>query len=338
MDKGGPNGVRKGETGHSTIEYQKFKDLILRMLDYDPDTRIKPLEAIHHPFFRKNDSLPFATTSSTSLSLSDFGSHSISGSGGSQPFYPPSLPTQTVGSSSSQEPMIISQEMVSMDTSGASFGGHLPGSHSTMAPAPVNTELISGRHISLHQYSPPPPQLSVFVPNAGNSTRGTLPQPIISRGGNPMVPTGPSSHHLPPSSHHMSPSSHHISPSAASNGSGGSYSSQGHNGKVPHPLVGHHAHNGGSGSLPQTFYGTNSLFSDSNDPQFSFNFSSSSSQSIAPPPSGPAHVSSRPTVIHSSHSNNNGKTRPQYQSRGGPSSNSKSDQDSSTLTSLMVHH
>ena len=112
----------------------------MRMLDYDPETRIKPLEAIHHPFFRKDDSLPFSTSSVTSLPGSEFTSH-IAG-GNSQPFYPPSVPTQTIGSNSTQEPMIISQEIVSMDTNGGSGesgfnhihpGGH-PSIHTNVTP------------------------------------------------------------------------------------------------------------------------------------------------------------------------------------------------------------
>ena len=31
--------MRAGEPGHTPTDYRKFKDLILRMLDYDPDTR-----------------------------------------------------------------------------------------------------------------------------------------------------------------------------------------------------------------------------------------------------------------------------------------------------------
>lgn len=34
-------------------EYLKFKDLILRMLDYDPKTRITPYYALQHTFFKR---------------------------------------------------------------------------------------------------------------------------------------------------------------------------------------------------------------------------------------------------------------------------------------------
>ncbi len=50
---GGPGGRRKHEkSGHSTLHYLQFVDLVERMLDYDPRTRIKPMEALNHPFLR----------------------------------------------------------------------------------------------------------------------------------------------------------------------------------------------------------------------------------------------------------------------------------------------
>ncbi|CAK9303937.1 unnamed protein product [Gordionus sp. m RMFG-2023] len=51
---GGPEGRRKGETGHTVQDYLKFKDLICRMLAYDAETRISPLDALRHPFFKKS--------------------------------------------------------------------------------------------------------------------------------------------------------------------------------------------------------------------------------------------------------------------------------------------
>lgn len=53
VETGGPSGTRRGESGHTPQDYRKFKDLILSMLQYDPDTRIKPYPALQHPFFRK---------------------------------------------------------------------------------------------------------------------------------------------------------------------------------------------------------------------------------------------------------------------------------------------
>ena len=53
VETGGPGGRRLGEAGHSTADYLKFKDLILRMLEYDQRMRITPLYALQHPFFRR---------------------------------------------------------------------------------------------------------------------------------------------------------------------------------------------------------------------------------------------------------------------------------------------
>ena len=53
---GGPGGRRFGESGHSAEEYSKFKDLILKMLDYDPKARISPFHAVRHTFLRKSSS------------------------------------------------------------------------------------------------------------------------------------------------------------------------------------------------------------------------------------------------------------------------------------------
>lgn len=53
VESGGPGGRRAGELGHSVSDYLKFKDLILRMLDFDPKTRITPYYALQHNFFKR---------------------------------------------------------------------------------------------------------------------------------------------------------------------------------------------------------------------------------------------------------------------------------------------
>ncbi|GAB6027463.1 Dual specificity tyrosine-phosphorylation-regulated kinase 1A [Chamberlinius hualienensis] len=53
VEIGGPGGRRLGEPGHSVSDYLKFKDLILRMLDYDPKTRMTPYYALQHNFFKR---------------------------------------------------------------------------------------------------------------------------------------------------------------------------------------------------------------------------------------------------------------------------------------------
>ncbi|XP_065845787.1 dual specificity tyrosine-phosphorylation-regulated kinase 1A-like [Oscarella lobularis] len=52
-ETGGPGGRRQGEAGHSLPDYLKFKDLIMRMLEFDPKRRITPAEALKHSFFKK---------------------------------------------------------------------------------------------------------------------------------------------------------------------------------------------------------------------------------------------------------------------------------------------
>lgn len=50
---GGPQGRRKGEIGHSKEDYDLFEDLIRKCLDLNPKTRIKPAEALNHPYMRR---------------------------------------------------------------------------------------------------------------------------------------------------------------------------------------------------------------------------------------------------------------------------------------------
>jgi len=52
-ETGGPQGRRKNEIGHTLQDYLKFKDLVIRMLDYDPKTRITPFQALQHTFFKR---------------------------------------------------------------------------------------------------------------------------------------------------------------------------------------------------------------------------------------------------------------------------------------------
>ncbi|EGT40575.1 CBN-MBK-1 protein [Caenorhabditis brenneri] len=54
VTSGGPGGRRLGEPGHSVEDYSKFKDLIKRMLQYDPKQRISPYYVVRHPFLKQN--------------------------------------------------------------------------------------------------------------------------------------------------------------------------------------------------------------------------------------------------------------------------------------------
>ena len=68
VETGGPAGRRAGEQGHSLSDYLKFKDLILRMLDCDPKTRITPYYALQHNFFKRTTDESTNTSNSTSTS------------------------------------------------------------------------------------------------------------------------------------------------------------------------------------------------------------------------------------------------------------------------------
>ena len=69
VERGGPHGTRVGEPGHSEADYLKFLDLIKQMLEYDPEKRVKPYDALTHPFFKRSSSsegLPSSSTQSSS--------------------------------------------------------------------------------------------------------------------------------------------------------------------------------------------------------------------------------------------------------------------------------
>lgn len=68
VDIGGPRGCREGEPGHTINDYLKFKDLILRMLDYDPKTRLTPYYALLHGFFRRTSDESTNTSNSATTS------------------------------------------------------------------------------------------------------------------------------------------------------------------------------------------------------------------------------------------------------------------------------
>ncbi|CAO1404976.1 unnamed protein product [Diamesa serratosioi] len=74
VETGGPGGRRHGEVGHTVSDYLKFKDLILRMLDFDPKTRVTPYYALQHNFFKRTSdegtNTAAATNSISSVSTS----------------------------------------------------------------------------------------------------------------------------------------------------------------------------------------------------------------------------------------------------------------------------
>ena len=71
----GPNGRRKADPGHGPEDYAKFIDLIERMLAYDPKHRIKPDQALAHPFFRRSSSIERPSTLQTSRPVDPTNAH-----------------------------------------------------------------------------------------------------------------------------------------------------------------------------------------------------------------------------------------------------------------------
>ncbi|XP_030569448.1 serine/threonine-protein kinase minibrain isoform X3 [Drosophila novamexicana] len=80
VETGGPAGRRMDEPGHSVSDYLKFKDLILRMLDFDPKTRVTPYYALQHNFFKRTTDE--STNTSGAGATANAGAGGNSGSGG----------------------------------------------------------------------------------------------------------------------------------------------------------------------------------------------------------------------------------------------------------------
>ena len=60
---------RLNVAGHSTHDYENFKSLIMQMLEYDAKDRVRPLDALQHPFFKMNDLVDSKNSTSNSSSV-----------------------------------------------------------------------------------------------------------------------------------------------------------------------------------------------------------------------------------------------------------------------------
>ena len=210
------------------------------MLDYDADTRIRPLEALQHPFFHRegNSQLP--------ESLLPLDVPQARGVGQCQG--DPHLPIIQTASMTSAESMTVSQEMtlVSMET---------------------DTQQIHTAHSNSVPICPPPPpphSQPLFSSISSQSHSMTSP-PVMGYGGEiPTATVGQSS--LPSTT--GSPFSH--IPRHPSSPPYGVVE-----GNKPFPFPPPHQN-----GYPQTFYGTHALFHDVTEPQqFSFKLNSTSSSS-----------------------------------------------------------
>ena len=253
------------------------------MLDYDPETRIKPLAALKHPFFRKEARL------------------SQSSENGSQ--YTPTTPTQTIGlTTASSQPIdsfVISQEIVAMETN-----------HTH--PPPGLGELIPGRHIHLQNLSPPETHdTSLYGGNNGRGvvgSSGTLGSGTFSNSGSfgsamdigqPQQPVAMTMEAN--SSLHQVTGSHR--PHSGKKGEGGGGERKGDPSSPSTSLP-----NGGV----QMFYGTKSLFPQSSDNSFSFQMSSSKGGGGGERGHVPHHVTEREGVRTRSGAGTNSRNLKSY--------------------------
>lgn len=99
VDTKGPRGRRRHEkSGHTLTDYTHFLDLIKRMLEYDPARRIKPAEALEHPFFKVHAEIAVATDESEYSSRSLAQSASLdSGQSSDAPRSAPGVPGPGAG-------------------------------------------------------------------------------------------------------------------------------------------------------------------------------------------------------------------------------------------------
>ncbi len=284
METGGPGGIRQGEVGHTPSDYRKFKDLIFRMLDCDPETRIKPFDALQHSFFKRE------TNSSTSSLPSS--NHSDS-TAAHRPIHEMALPSDSAKASSTH--------------SHASFPLHAPVGTTDSLVGEINPHY----HIPTSQYSSElyhgqPHPSSAQSSHQNFSDFGTVQEPLMGRTNIPMpLPPGSMAHGpyptmdgssvtLTPLSPPQSatdgvvptleiPYAHHHHHHHTGHHAGYSRSYQGEaSGKV----VYNSSYPTQNGSLP--FYGTSQLFSETPPEPFQFKFGSAGS--------GGAHVS----LVHGS--------------------------------------
>ncbi|PIK47282.1 putative dual specificity tyrosine-phosphorylation-regulated kinase 1A, partial [Apostichopus japonicus] len=160
VETGGPGGRRTGETGHSVSDYLKFKDLILRMLDYDALSRIKPYNALQHSFFKQtaDESTNTSNSTSTSPAMDQTGT-------------PPTTTESATGTAQQKEPMQSASA-----AGGSSSRGSGSGSRARSDPTHQN----SGSSQSVgHQH----PSSSSGNMECESSSRNTLSQSASWSGG-----------------------------------------------------------------------------------------------------------------------------------------------------------
>merc|ERR1712137_683182 len=75
-ESGGPDGEWLNKPAHAVSDYLQLKDLILKMLTYDPSQRITPLEALSHDFFATSEKAEVQTDAATAQAPASSGDQS----------------------------------------------------------------------------------------------------------------------------------------------------------------------------------------------------------------------------------------------------------------------
>lgn len=125
---GGPGGRRRGDSGHSPADYELFIDLVSRMLTYDPEQRISPVEALAHPFILQGGpgAAPGAAPASyLPPSYADDGAGSASGSAAD-------APSHDAGSDAAEAAMDVLSSAAGADLADASGPGASPAEGAAM--------------------------------------------------------------------------------------------------------------------------------------------------------------------------------------------------------------
>ena len=291
VEIGGPGGTRQNDPGHAPADYRRFKDIILRMLDYDPDTRIKPYNALQHTFFRRDGSSTTTTPVTQAASTLAPRTHEIA------------------------VPLEGNVEGVAVKTTqmGRPHGYHPAVSHSDSIQGEIGNQyhIPTSQYSSDHIHGPHPPtvhQKSFADP----FSHVPLPvqDPLMGRTNIPMpLPPGSLSHGpyagldgsnvtlTPLSPPQVTPDGlpHTLEVPYAHHGTAAAYSRSYHQGMTmntaapePSKPYGHSVpYTAQNGSLPpQSFFGTSRLFPDGSAEQFHFKFGT---HGMAQPQPAPGH-------------------------------------------------
>ncbi|KAH3756700.1 serine/threonine-protein kinase minibrain [Pelomyxa schiedti] len=107
VESGGPNKRHCEEAGHSVTDYLKFKDLIEKMICYDPTKRITPSVALQHKFFKQTcDETTETNSSPSSTQASLTARNSIKTTPTPSSNHTTELPTNTTHPSSTHPPSL----------------------------------------------------------------------------------------------------------------------------------------------------------------------------------------------------------------------------------------